>query len=257
MNQANLIDLSAKTLGKDLLQAMVDELQQTEWANKPTLDQEQTISRLRTKCTELIGQGLTLMFSGAHPACIATIDSVTVKKGLKVGLKIAKGAANWPSVVDAEGQNVLIVMADAEDYRASMDEVKTRAAQSDLFSGEYKGTQEFRRDEADRVLPEKTWADVTGTPIEEMAIVDVNQWTCDALASADVHVAIEKIEGWSERECAVALEWALAEVAWREKENNPEPEPVRPWFLPMPDPSINAAKKAADEAPRAYAEATA
>lgn len=224
------VALAAQTLGKDLLAAVADELNRTEWALKPPLEQEQALARLRAVCSDLMSRGLQIMFSGGYPACEAIIDSVTVKKGLKVGVRIAKGTRHWPEVVEAEGQKILLVMADPDVYRANMEDVKARANQGDLFNGTYEGTKEFRRDEQP-AAPAKSWADVTGEPIEEpIDRQNASNHTKAALDAVHVDVDIAKIDLWSEAECACAYEWAMAFAS------NPDSAPARPWWLPQPSP---------------------
>src|SRR4029079_17246981 len=88
------------------------------WAKMSAQQQDETIERLRKRTRALIAEGLNMLFRGQYPACEAVLDGIAIKNGLKLTLKIAKGARNWHEIVEAEGQNVLVVIGDPEKYRA-------------------------------------------------------------------------------------------------------------------------------------------
>lgn len=248
-NPLALIELTADNLGRDLLATVIDELQKARysWSELSEVQQNASIERLRQQCRHIITEGLNVLFRGAFPACEATLDSITVKRGLQVKLSIAKGARNWHEVIEAEGLKVLLVIADPDQYMEHMDEVKARAGQGDLFEGAgYNGTNEFRRDETPPP-PAKSWADLmektdtqTGEilfggaqdlPPEEQPQPESIQFQCHKLlAAVHVHVPITTAELWSEQECVVAAHWAM------EYNKNPDTAPARPFWLPIPDP---------------------
>lgn len=247
-----LIELTADTLGRDLLNTVIDELHKAKfaWAELSELQQNQSIDRLRQQCRNIISSGLNVLFRGAYPACEATLDSITVKGGLQVKLKIAKGARNWHDVIDAEGAKVLLVIADPDQYTEHMNDVKARAGQGDLFDGTYKGTNEYRRDQAPEP-PAKSWADLmektdqeTGEivfggandlPPEEKPQPESIQIQCHKLlAAVHCHVPLTTAELWSEQECVVAAHWALA------YKKDPDTAPARPFWLPIPEPPAAA-----------------
>lgn len=248
-NPLALIELTADSLGRDLLATVIDELQKARysWSELSEVQQNASIERMRGQVRNIITSGLNVLFRGAFPACEATLDSITVKRGLQVKLSIAKGARNWHDVIEAEGAKVLLVIADPDAYMEHMDEVKARAGQGDLFEGGgYKGTNEFRRDETPPP-PAKSWADLmektdtqTGEilfggakdlPPEEQPQPESIQLQCHKLlAAVHVHVPITTAELWSEQECVVAAHWAM------EYNKNPDTAPARPFWLPIPDP---------------------
>lgn len=259
-----LIELTADNLGRDLLSTVIDELQKARysWSELSEIQQNASIERLRQQCRHIITEGLNVLFRGAFPACEATLDSITVKRGLQVKLSIAKGARNWHEVIEAEGLKVLLVIADPDQYMEHMDEVKARAGQGDLFEGEgYKGTNEFRRDETPPP-PAKSWADLmektdtqTGEilfggaqdlPPEEKPQPESIQLQCHKLlAAVHVHVPITTAELWSEQECVVAAHWAM------EYKKNPDTAPARPFWLPIPDPPATETQTDAEGEARA------
>lgn len=256
------IALTADTLGRDLLSALVDELKAAPdcWAKMSNAQQDQAIERLRKRVRTLIGEGLNALFRGQYPAVEATLDGIRVKRGLQLSLKVAKGARNAHEIIDAEGQQVLIVIADPEQYLGRMEEIKGRADQGDLFSSEYQGTNEYRRD---RPAPpiDQSWKDLMDSlngpapgdpPLEFGGAVwqqpeeppapakSMGQQVHEFLAAVRCHVALEVCEKWTEQECTVAAFWAL------EQAKNPDTAPARPHWLPIPDPIVVAYAEADD-----------
>lgn len=133
-----IVTLTAETLGRDILAALIEEIKRipSSWEQLKSHDQQMAIERLAQRTRLVITEGLYLLFRGHYPACEATLEGIAIKKGLRVSLKIAKGARNWHEVVEAEGSQVLLVMADPAQFVERMDEIKAQADQKDLFKGD-------------------------------------------------------------------------------------------------------------------------
>lgn len=265
--QPDPIELTAETLGRDILEALVDEL-------KPHIGfqvmnetaQTAVIDKLRKRVQGLIQEGLTVLFRGHYPACEAVLEGITIKNGLKVTCKIAKGARHWHDIVENEGQRVLLVLADPEQFTQHMDEVRARANQKDLFNEDYKGSKPYRRDE-DLPPPAESWADlqaklnadkpepqpgdITFGDAQAPAVIEepktMAQQVYEALRAVFVDVPQGATDIWSEAECMVAYYWATKQAA------GAEDTPARPHWLPMPDPDAAAF---ADQVPVLTDEAT-
>lgn len=155
-----VVQLTAETLGRDILQAMLDEIKlHVSWTGMPAAAQHQMIERLRKRTRTLIEEGLHILFRGHYPAIPAELDSITIKNGITAKITIAKGQKDWHELADAQGTQILLIVADPEQYAARMDEIKAVADQGDLFNGEYKGTNEYRRDQPPPVI-DKSWQDL-------------------------------------------------------------------------------------------------
>lgn len=239
--------LAADSLGHDILEALLGEVKQhLAWDTLPVAQQHLIIERLRQRTRYVVTEGLMMLFRGQYPACEATLEDIRIKRGLQVKLKIAKGATNWHEIVEAEGQRVLIVMADPETYLALMDEIKAAANQRDLFTGDYKGQQNgYRRDEPAPPIDQscKDLIDSLEQPPDEGELKfggaaeepapppkSMGQQVHEFLAKVHVNLPIETCEAWSEQECTVAAFWAI------EYAKDPDKAPARPHWLPMPDP---------------------
>jgi hypothetical protein len=249
-----IIHLTADTLGRDMLDLLVEELRGMKkgWDQHTSSDQQYLIDRLKGKVRNVIAEGLQVLFRGHYPACPATLDSIQVKRGLQIKLKIAKGARSWHDVIEAEGQQVLLVMADPETFAERMDEIRARADQKELFQGDYSpGEGPYRRDRP-AVPPDVSWADVkdklnegsdaprqdgelafgeaADQPITTAETQSIQQQARELLAAVNCNVDADVADRWSEQECSVAAYWAL------EYAKDPDTAPARPHWLPIPDP---------------------
>lgn len=249
-NPGEAIVLAADSLGHDILEALLAEVKQhVGWDTLPVAQQHMIIERLRQRTRHVVTEGLMMLFRGQYPACEATLEDIRIKRGLQVKLKIAKGAQNWHEIVEAEGQRVLIVMADPETYLARMDEIKAAANQRDLFTGDYKGTDEYRRDEPAPPI-DQSWQDLIDSleqPPEEGELrfgaaadeplpepKSMGQQVHEFLTKVYVNIDLATCEAWSEQECTVAAYWAI------EYAKDPQTAPARPHWLPIPNPPAEA-----------------
>lgn len=126
---------TAEVLGKDLLSAIVDEVKAMPdaWPKLNYVKQDELIERLRRRVRELVAHGLDRLLRGQYPAVAASVDAILVKKGIVAKLTIDRQGHDWHEVIDAVGTNVLLVLADPEEYLQGMEEIKAVADQRDLF----------------------------------------------------------------------------------------------------------------------------
>lgn len=153
------VELAAETLGKDLLTALINELQvaKAAWGQLSELDQNASIERLRQRVHKLVGEALGIMLLQQYPVVAATVVGVRFKKGITVALSLDKRAEGRHDLADAEGKSVLVVIADPDELREGMASIRAAAKQGELFTGDagvafgenYTGGDErpFRRDE--------------------------------------------------------------------------------------------------------------
>lgn len=244
-----IVTLTADTLGRDLLQMLIDEFKgiRKGWDQLNNFEQDQILDRLRSRVRLIISEGLYVLFRGQYPACPATLESITVKQGLQVRLKVAKGARSWHEVIEAEGSQVLLVMADPEQFAERMDEIRAHADQNDLFQGDYQpGEGPYRRDETPPP-PVQSWADLqdrlnadSAGPVQSGEIAfgqaaetptepakSIHEQARDYLAAVYCFVDEETASQWTEQQCAAAAFWAI------EYAKNSETAPARPHWLPL------------------------
>lgn len=157
--------LSAETMGRDLLAALVGELRTMpdHWARLNEASQQQQIDRLKEKIGATVESALQMLACGSFAVVPAVLESVGWKKGISATLNVARDALHRHALCDAQGQRVLVVMVDVMQWVQRMDEVKARADQPDLFDRNYHPSVDqpgYRRDQ-DRITPAgRTWQDL-------------------------------------------------------------------------------------------------
>lgn len=131
-------ELAADAIGKNLLGALVNELTLTcpAWGELSEMAQGESIARLGQVVRNALTEALGAVFRGNYPACIGELVGVAFKDGIRASLEINKTAHSRHELADSVGQQVVIVIADTEQYFSRMDEIKAKAQQGELFSGE-------------------------------------------------------------------------------------------------------------------------
>ncbi|NII73211.1 hypothetical protein FHW84_001780 [Dyella sp. SG562] len=136
------VEMAAETMTGDLLAACVDELkiQRDVWAKLNEQDQQEAIYRLSSRITDNVRQAVEIIASGNRPTIVATVESVTVKDGIKAVLTLQKHDAHRHELIDAAGQSVLLIVAGASEFYGGTENVKPDPDQTTL-SGFGEGEQ--------------------------------------------------------------------------------------------------------------------
>lgn len=251
---AEVIQLTADTLGRDVLNALLDEIKpHVGWIHSSQDVQNQIIQRLQQRVRLVITEGLNVLFRGHYPAIPAMLDSITIKNGITAKIIVPKGAKNWHELADAQGSNILLIIADPEQYAQRMDEIKAAADQGDLFPDvedrNYKPSETYRRDEPAQTI-DKSWQDLIddvnrtneGPPQEgeltfgsaseqpREKVATMAEQVVEKLAQVHVSITLDTAQKFTEQECVVAYYWASEFL------KNAETAPPRPFWLPLQDP---------------------
>lgn len=110
--------ISAETMLGDLMSAIVDEIKAIDmpWHLKGQADQAETIERVERRSKAIIVRLAEIIASGNRPTITATLESVTVKAGIKATLAMSRESAERHELIDAQGSEVLVVVMNSEDY---------------------------------------------------------------------------------------------------------------------------------------------
>jgi hypothetical protein len=149
--------ISADTMAHDFVAALLAELRAMpdHWARLAQEKQQAIIERLKEKVRLATGKAVHLMLRSEFPAVPAELDGINLKNGITATVKIAKDALYRHSLFDAQGTQVLMVVADPERWMNRIDEIKAKDDQLEMFSGDYDPSVDqpsYRRDQ-DRVAP--------------------------------------------------------------------------------------------------------
>lgn len=177
------IAIHADTMGHDFVAALLAELRQMpdHWARLSEEKQQQIIERLKEKVRTAVTKAQSMILRANLAAVPADLESVGFKNGITAALKIPRDALHRHELADAQGQRVLVIIADGNRWLERMDEIKAKAAQADMFDADdanydpSKDQPSYRRDQ-DRVAPAgPTWEDLKKSLKSEPAPPDAEQ----------------------------------------------------------------------------------
>jgi hypothetical protein len=268
----DMIAIHAETMGADFLAALLAELRQMpdHWARLNEQAQQQIIDRIREKVRAAVTKAQGMFLRAGCAAVPADLESVGFKNGITAALKIPRDALHRHELADAQGQRVLVVIADGNRWLERMDEIKARADQADMFDADYDPSRDqpgYRRDQ-DRIAPAgPTWEDLKKSlqapapPVDETkspdggaadatppadgetthgadAIEDENGAAAELrvlqekLAAIGCNLSVGALQALTPEQLRVTGEWVDARAAT--PANMPCPI-ARPLWLPIPD----------------------
>ena len=134
--------MTAETVGKDILQALVMELKllPKPWPEIPQKKQDDIIDRLRSRVDSNIKMAVHLLAAEGRTVVAGDLDQITIKDGVKAVVKFGSGAANLHELYDVAGKAVLLVVAHAGSHLGGMDDIHGEEDQRGLALGhEYHG----------------------------------------------------------------------------------------------------------------------
>lgn len=129
--------MTADTIGKDLLQALVQELKllPDTWPKLPQKKQDDIIERLRARVEHNVGMAVHLLAAQGRTVVAGDLEQITIKEGVKAVLKFSASAPSLHELYDAAGKAVLLVVADAGANTGGMDDIKGEADQRAMDLG--------------------------------------------------------------------------------------------------------------------------
>ncbi|AZV94463.1 hypothetical protein NJI34_37955 [Pseudomonas sp. S 311-6] len=129
--------MTAQTIGKDLLGALVTELKllPDTWPKIPQHKQDDIIGRLRDRVESAVKMAVHLIASDGRTVIQGDLDQVVIKDGAKATIKIGRGAESLHELYESQGRAVLIVVAAHEHMTGGMDEIKGESDQRGLDLG--------------------------------------------------------------------------------------------------------------------------
>lgn len=127
------VPILAETMLGDVMQAFMEEIKAVEmpWHLMSQRDQGDVIERIERKAKAMIYRCVEIVASGNRPTIAATVESVTVKDGLKAVLTMSRASAQRHELVDSQGSEVLVVVMNHEQYDGG-DKPKAQKDQREL-----------------------------------------------------------------------------------------------------------------------------
>jgi hypothetical protein len=130
--------MTADTVGKDLLSALVTELKLLPdvWVKLSEKKQNDIIDRVRNRVSANVAMAVHTLASAGRTVVAGDLDQITIKDGVKAVIKFSAAAPSLHELYDAQSKAVLVVVASAEDHTSGMDEVKGTTDQRGLNLGD-------------------------------------------------------------------------------------------------------------------------
>ncbi|WP_280049348.1 DNA translocase FtsK [Pseudomonas nitroreducens] len=129
-----VVSLAAETLGRDILQVLLQEIRVLPgvWQQLPEQKQAAVIDRLRSTVDRTVKHAVKLISAGERPAIGGILESVAIKEGIKATFKVSQFDPLRHDLIDRAGKVCMLVVADAEEYLQGMDTVVPDPDQSAL-----------------------------------------------------------------------------------------------------------------------------
>lgn len=131
------LSMTAETIGKDILQALVQEIKLLPdvWVKIPKAKQDDVIDRLRNRVETNVKMAVHLVASEGRTVVAGDLDQITIKDGVKAVVKFGSSAPNLHELYEASGKAVLVVVSNPAQHTGGMDEIKGESDQRAMDLG--------------------------------------------------------------------------------------------------------------------------
>lgn len=139
--QQDFRNMTADTIGKDLLGALVAEIKllPDPWQKLSKAKQDDVIDRLRARVESNVKMAVHMLAAEGRVTIAGDLDQITIKDGVKAVVKFGTGAENLHELYDVAGKAILLVVANAADHTGGMNEIVGETDQRAMDLGhEYK-----------------------------------------------------------------------------------------------------------------------
>jgi hypothetical protein len=120
--------MTADTVGKDLLGALVQEIKLLPdvWPKLPKKKQDDVIDRLRKRVEENVNMAVFTLAAQDRTVVTGSLDQITIKDGVKAVIKFSIKSPNLDGLYEAasDGSDVLVVVAGVKEHTGGMNEIQ-------------------------------------------------------------------------------------------------------------------------------------
>lgn len=234
--------MTADTIGKDLLQALLLELKLLPdlWTKLSRAKQNDIIDRLRNRVTDNIKMAVHLLAAEGRTVVAGDLDQITIKDGVKAVVKFSGAAPNLHELYDVAGKAVLVVVANAADHTGGMEEVQGEADQRGLDLG-----HEYHDNDGGGMEGAAGEGDVIEGEVLGLPAPGDTEPTDDELTQAEEDGYQAAADGKAESECPVmsgklCVAWVKGWKRWQELNGENQQDPLYEQAVT----AVRAAKKA-------------
>jgi len=123
-------------IGQDLLNAMIDEFKAAPdvWQKMNQNLQGDVLCRLKNRIANVVRDAVVIIASQDRPSIEAHVKSVKFgDAGIEGQLIIGKKNNERHHFADSQGEKVLVIVTNVDEYTQTMDEVKPESDQREIF----------------------------------------------------------------------------------------------------------------------------
>ncbi|RQZ18112.1 DNA translocase FtsK [Burkholderia sp. Bp9031] len=221
----NVLNMTAGTIGRDLLSALVLELKMLPdvWVKLSEKKQNDVIDRLRKRVDTSVKMAVHLIASDGRIVVQGDLDQITIKDGVKAVVKFGAHATNLHELYDASGKTVLVVVANPGEHTEGMDEVRGESDQRGLNLG-----GEYTADDGDGM---------NGLPTDDSDIVDAEFREVPQLGDGPTQAQVDEQyqagraaaeAGSAETDCPImagelCIAWVKGWKDWHDEQTDDDP----------------------------------
>lgn len=221
------MNMTANTLGKDLLSALVLEMKMMPdtWVKLSEKKQNDIIDRLRSRVDASVKMAVHLIAANGRTVVQGDLDKITIKDGAQALIKIGKSVAALHELAEAQGQAVLLVLSGGEgQYTGGMDEVRGESDQRAFEMG-----REYTDGDGDGMPDAGAPADDGVVDVDAKTVAIEHQPLQEELDAAYRAGREAAAEGKPESDCpvmagALCIEWVKGWKDWHDE--HPEEDPI-------------------------------
>ncbi len=214
-----LLSMTAETVGRDLLQALVQEIKLLPdvWPKMSQKKQDSVIDRLRNRIETNVKMAVHVIASEGRAVVAGELDQITIKDGVKAVVKFGAHAPDLHELYEASGKAVLVVVSNPAQHMGGMDEIKGESDQRAMDlgheydqNGDGKGMEDTDEG-ADEVI------DAEVLTIEDKPLDADMQKAYDdghkAASAGEPQTACPVMRG------ELCIQWVIGWKAWHEQNN--------------------------------------
>lgn len=139
--QKDFRNMTADSIGKDLLSALVAEIKllPDPWPKLSKKKQDDVIDRLRARVESNVKMAVHMLAAEGRVTIAGDLDQITIKDGVKAVVKFGAGAENLHQLYEVSGKAILLVVANAADHTVGINDIVGETDQRAMDLGhEYK-----------------------------------------------------------------------------------------------------------------------
>lgn len=212
-------NMTADTLGKDLLGALVTEIKllPDSWQKLSKSKQDDVIDRLRKRVESNVKMAVHLLAADGRVTIAGDLDQITIKDGVKAVVKFGAGAENLHQLYEVSGKSILLVVANAADHLGGINEMAGESDQRAMDLG-----HEYHDNDGGGMAGESNQSEVIEGEVLGLPSPDSVTPTQDEIDEAWERGYLTAADGKPESDCpvmkgALCIAWVKGWKAWHEQ----------------------------------------